>query len=162
MFIKQSGSNKRLCAICVLLCCCVLFTSCAGLADWEYELPNDYCVTHINSMSIVFGKRDVSTEQLIDPQIERFITDFCYNDSYIGLKRFALSTMDFGTREETFFGCSLDDISKMEYNYEESDLEYYLVDAVKDKIYGPYTAEEYGMQCEELNITGMCEWISTI
>ena len=161
MFIKRKAFINRLCILLVLLCCCMLFTGCAGFADWDYSLPNNYCVTHVNSMCIVFGKRDVETEQLEDPQMEPFIIDFCYCDSYIGLKRFAVSPTEFGPREETFFGCTLEDISEMGYHYKESDLEYYLVDAFADKIYGPYTAEEYHAQCEKLNVTGMCEWIST-
>jgi hypothetical protein len=139
----------------------MLFTGCAGFAEWDHPLPNNYCVTYVNSMCIVFGKRDVVTEQLEDPQMEPFIIDFCYSDSYIGLKRFAVSPMEFGPREEAFFGCTRENTSEMGYHYKESDLEYYLVDAFADKVYGPYTAEEYQAQCKKQNVTGMCDWIST-
>ena len=94
-------------------------------------------------------------------EIGRYIIEFCHNDSFIGLKRFPLPSgyQEVTEREKNFFG---GEIGGHEYHYEESDLEYYLVDAFADKIYGPYTATEYEEKCSELAVGEMGDWINTV
>ena len=141
----------------LLLIVCLILSSCAGLSDWEYVLPNDYVVVRVNGRSIDFGKLDENGSSI---EIDRYIIEFCYNESYIGLKRFPLPFWhdEDPEREKAFFGS---DLNHLEYNYKESDLEYYLVDAFADEIHGPYTATEYKDKCSELGVGEMCDWINT-
>lgn len=60
-------------------------------------------------------------------------------------------------REKAFFGNDLNTLP-YEYNYEKEDIEYYLIDAYADRIYGPYTSDEYEAQCESLQVGQMSEW----
>lgn len=152
----QRGCSARLLLILSLIGCLVL-SSCAGLSDWEYVLPNDYVVVRVNGSCIDFGKLDENGSSI---EIDRYIIEFCYNESFIGLKRFPLpfNPNENPEREKAFFGS---DPNHLEYNYKESDLEYYLVNAFADEIYGPYTAAEYNEKCKDLGVGEMCDWINT-
>lgn len=145
MYIKRSGSNSAL-LICVLILTFIL-TSCAGLQDWCYnKLPNGYEIWRINSQDIVLIKRK---GDLTDLKISRYILEFCYNNSYIGIKQLMID----------------ENIPYQDVHIEEMDTSnpfYYLVDAVNDVVMGPYTAEDYEDQIEALEIDTMCDWIKTV
>ena len=119
-----------------------IFVSCTG--DWEYKLPNNYEIVRVNSQSIVFGKNNNSFDQTID----RYILEFCYNENYIGLKRLPL---DHVPADEIVDIDSLD----------RSSMEFYLIDAMKDKQYGPYTEEQFTQKCNEIGTGNLGEWILT-
>lgn len=130
-----------------LLIVMIMSTSCQGLQDWSYDqLPNGYEIWHINSQDIQLIKRDVDRT---DRKLNRYISEFCYNDSYIGIKRLMID----------------ESIPYQDVHIEEMDTSnpsYYLVDAENDVIMGPYTAEEYANQIEALKIETMCNWIKTV
>lgn len=160
MYTKRSGNKQAFICVILLFVSCLFLTGCPGIADWTSDLPNDYCVTHVNNRDIIFSKFDVANGGYTEPTIERFIISYCYSESHIGLKRFPLMMYpESGPREEAFFGS---DLNNLEYNYVESDLEFYLIDAYQDKVYGPFNAAEYDTKCEELGVEEMCDWISTI
>lgn len=145
MFAKLNGLNKMTAFICIFLMT-IFLSSCHSLvADWEYKLPNGYQVVRVNSVSVVFGKVvDESFEQKID----RYITEFCYNESYIGIKHLPMYNIE---------SHSLFEIK----DFDLSNVDFYIIDSAKDIQYGPYSSSEYLLQCESLGIVDMCEWINT-
>lgn len=114
-----------------------------GLSDWEYELPNDYYVVRANSISIGIGIKDKGGYSKV---IDRYIVCFAYNDKYVCARRFDLSE---DIRQE--------EILKM--NIEEA--KYCIINTETHEIYDSLTKEKYETLCNELNITGLCDWIDT-
>lgn len=145
MYIKRIGSYGALFIVVFIMT--LILTSCPGLQDWVYDkLPNGYEIWRFNSQDIALIKRDGDSTNGV---INRYILEFCYNDSYIGMKRLMID----------------ESIPYQDLRIEEmdqSDPVYYLVDAVNDVIMGPYTAEEYEDQIEALGIGTMCDWIKTV
>ncbi|MBR3779552.1 MAG: hypothetical protein IKL13_07560 [Clostridia bacterium] len=127
-----------------LLCCAVLLAGCPGLSDWAYHLPNAYSIVRANNVDIrLIKENDTGTGGTT--VVESHIKAFCYNASFIGLQR-----------------VPVDDAGEFNANdYADEDLEYYLIDAFKDEVLGPYTCEEYAIQCQEHNVGDLCEWIGT-
>lgn len=144
MYIKRSGRDVLLIGALILT---LMLTSCGGLQDWIYDkLPNGYEIWRVNSQDIGLCKREGDSTEL---KIDRYITAFCYNDSYIGIQRLMID----------------ESIPYADVNIEEMDQSnpsYYLVDAANDLIMGPYTAEEYDDQIKALNIQALCDWIKTV
>jgi len=128
----------------VLVIIVVSFTSCSGLNDWEYSLPGGYAVIKINSQNVVFSKVESDGTILLS----RFITDFCYNDSYIALKRIPMDNID---RNEMI------DID----SYDLSMIEYYLVNIESDELLGPFNFDEYTEKIVEFKVGELCEWTNT-
>ena len=56
--MRQNGSGlRKLQGIVILLLICVLLSSC-GLGDGTYQLPNDYCLIHVNGHCIKLATRE--------------------------------------------------------------------------------------------------------
>lgn len=145
MFTKPVGIRVLILGLCLVVCTGCL-TACPAYSDWEYDrLPNNYAIIRVNSESIVFGKNNKTFDQIID----RYIKEFCYNESYIALKRIPMDEISYNESVD------IEDFGV-------SDIEFYLIDAMQDIIYGPYTADEYSEQCQHLDIGEMCAWIDTI
>ena len=126
------------------LLCILLFSSC-GLLDWSYKLSNGYEIWRINSNDIVLEK--VSDESY-EIALSRYILEFCYNESFVGLKRLSID----------------DDIPYASVHIEEMDQsnpDYYLVDTENDLILGPMSSDEYYIQIENSGIDNMSDWIKT-
>ena len=91
MYIKQKGSRIIRLIVLIIAILIALLTAILMLAfsqafqDWTYDkLPNGYEIWHINSEDISLIKTDGDSSDL---RIDRYILEFCYNDSYIGIKR---------------------------------------------------------------------------
>lgn len=91
MYIKRNGSRIiRLIVLIIailisLLMAILLLASGQAFQDWTYDkLPNGYEIWRINSEDISLIKTDGDSSDL---RIDRYILEFCYNDSYIGIKR---------------------------------------------------------------------------
>jgi hypothetical protein len=153
MYIKQKGSRIIRLIVLIIAILIALLTAILMLAfsqafqDWTYDkLPNGYEIVHVNSEDIELDKADGDS---LDIKIDRYILEFCYNDSYIGIKRLMID----------------DNLPYQEAHIEDIDASnpsYYLVDTVNDVVMGPYTAEEYENQIEALKIDTMCDWIKTV
>lgn len=90
-------------------------TACgAGLGDWEVELPNNYRVIHLNSQDIriSYDDKDGSSEKV---KINSFIKEFAFDDRYV-------------------YARTIESI----LNNDISSEKYYVVDTLKDKLYGPF------------------------
>lgn len=132
-----------------LLICSLFLCACPGFSDWTYtDLPGGYQIWHINSDCItvvrVFSEDSNDNESVI----QEYVDAFCYNDTYIGIKRLPY---DFDSDEYP------DDVFEMDF----SNLEHYIIDASTHEVHGPYTEEEYAVRCEELGVGEMCDWIKT-
>lgn len=153
MYIKRNGSSIiRLIVLIIailiaLLMAILLLAFSQAFQDWTYDkLPNGYEIWRINSEDISLIKTDGDSSDL---RIDRYILEFCYNDSYIGIKRLMID----------------ENLPYQEAHIEDMDASnpsYYLVDTVNDVVMGPYTAEEYENQIKALKIDTMCDWIKTV
>ncbi len=138
---KYVARNCRLCIFVFIIT--LIFTSCgAGLSDWSYDkLPNDYVLIHSNTQDIGLYKRNGES---VTCKIDRYISEFCYNDSHIGIKRLMI------------------DENMLIEEMDKSNQSYYLIDALNDVIMGPYTPEEYEGKIEALGIEAIGSWIKTV
>ena len=153
MYIKRNGSRIIRLIVLIIAILIALLTAILMLAfsqafqDWTYDkLPNGYEIVHVNSEDIELDKADGDS---LDIKIDRYILEFCYNDSYIGIKRLMID----------------ENLPYQEAHIEDMDASnpsYYLVDTVNDVVMGPDTAEEYENQIEALKIDTMCDWIKTV
>ena len=91
MYIKRNGSRiirliVLIIAILIALLIAILMLAFSqAFQDWTYDkLPNGYEIWRINSEDISLLKTDGDSSDL---RIDRYILEFCYNDSYIGIKR---------------------------------------------------------------------------
>lgn len=137
--------KKYILLITIIIVFALLLCSCGGLQDWEYDLlPNNYEIWRINSEDIALVKNDGSI-----CVINRYILEFCYNDSYIGIKKIMVD----------------ESVPYHEVYIEEMDAtnpSYFLVYTVNDTVMGPYTSEEYAIKIKELEIESMCDWLKTV
>ena len=117
-----------------------------GSDDWAYtSLPGEYEIWRINYCNITLVKK--TSDSSATRVVESRIAEFCYNNSFIGVKRLSIS-------------CN-DDTGK-DFNANNlTDFLYYLVDVPNDAVFGPYTEDEYTLQVSELNVGVMSDWIST-
>lgn len=103
-------------------------------SDWEYVLPNDYVIWHVNSQSIVFGKKN--SEYSISHVTDDYVKRFSYNDEYI------------------FLQC----VANKENN--DNQIKHYIVEVQNDKVIGPLTESEYDEYIVEHNMISPY-WIDT-
>ena len=153
MYIKRNGSRiirliVLIIAILIALLIAILMLAFSqAFQDWTYDkLPNGYEIWRINSEDISLLKTDGDSSDL---RIDRYILEFCYNDSYIGIKRLMID------ENLPYQEAHIEDMDPSNFSY-------YLVDTVNDVVMGPYTAEEYENQIEALKIDTMCDWIKTV
>ena len=133
--------GKRLLALAFVLCAVASLAACGGKdGPWTFDLPNGYQVVREESQAVVFGKSGEEFNQMIGDRI----IAFCYDDTYIGLKRVPLGSA-----------------SAQAESYDEADVKYYLIDTVNNVQYGPYTKLEYDGQCDVLPNVDLGDWIKT-
>ena len=133
-------------AIFVFLCCACDFGFGPGVNDWHYALPNDYEIVHISPSDIVCVTKKTGYSNVF--VVERQVIEFCFNERYVGLKR-ALPLVDASNPEQ------------YSREFDVSNPEYYLVDTMSDDVFGPFDKEMYIMEIEKMQLSNMCEWIST-
>lgn len=145
MFTQQNGSNRVMLTL-FMLFLVIILTSCVQ-EDWAYsDLPNDYEIWSFNSDDVTLVKDD---RNHCDRVIDAFVLEFCFNESYIGLKCVCSKT------PSQVHGMDIPKATS------EDDPEYYLVDTDKDVIMGPYSEEEYRKLLDTLDNWDMSEWIGT-
>lgn len=135
---------KKSALILLTLALLFVFSACIGpgLSDWHYDLPNGYQIVHVNSRQIICTEKDspgAATSSII---VEAHVSEFCYNDRYIGLKR-------------------VDPPDDVQEAIDLSNPVYYIVDMITKEIYGELSESEYTSKIEELNIENMCDWLLT-
>lgn len=108
--------KKRIYSFIVLIVISILLTSCAGTADWDFSLPNDYELWHINSNEILV--KYVGEEQNYD-EIPSFVKEFAYNERYVYTRN----------------------VEKINQNNIFSEV-YYVLDTKEKRVYGPFNSIE--------------------
>jgi len=127
----------------------LLFTSCfapigPGASDWSYALPNQYQIVRANShsISIGFGSTKGSTT-ICDGEkiygVDAYVWGFCENDRYVGVKQ-------------------VDVPEKARDKVHLLNPRYYLIDTLKQNVYGPYKEEEYNKECKRQRVSGLSGW----
>ena len=115
--------------------------------DWMYtNLPEDYAVVHMNSREIVLSRVNGSHGESV---IRAYVTHFCHNDRYIGIKRINCDAT--GGLETPF----------EEVVWADVDLEYYLIDAQTGTLFGPYSETSFAQVCLAQQTGELSDWIST-
>lgn len=113
----------------------VLLTSCAGVSDWAYELPNGFEMWRINSNEVIVKYAKDSTK---DIGIPSFIKEFSYDERYV-------------------FTRNISSIN----NNNIFDEEYYILDTEEQSLYGPFKSlEEFGLELKKLEISDL-KWFRT-
>ena len=128
------------------------FLDVSFLQDWSYELPEGFSIMRVNKRTILlespyhYSNADLEGNTwLTSDAVESYITDFCYGESYIGVRRVDASRDD------------------DELEYEAESVEYWLVYTKNETRYGPFSTEsEFDAQCELIGVTDLCEWIATV
>lgn len=139
--------NKNLLITMLCIYLCLVLCSCMAVVDWTYsKLPYGYEIWHVNSECIRVGKRE--DQSLSDP-IDRYVVEFCYNSRYICIK-----AIDFELVEKYSPDFIIDD-------YDLS-LEYFIIDAETDAVYGGYNYSDFETEISSLDINDLCEWIATV
>lgn len=106
----------------------ISLTSCAGMSDWSYKLPNEYEVWRINSNEVVIK---YVGDETVASCIPSFVKEFAYDSRYICTRNVRLID-----------------------NNDIFDEEYYLLDTVNRERYGPFqTLEELKKKIDEYHIT---------
>jgi len=119
--------------------------SCAGLSDWEYELPNNYFVLRLNTTSINISIKDGKSSY--STIIETYVTCFAYNDRFVCARRLVLP-------ENVRF---YDELIKLDFE----EALYYIIDTNTGYVYESLTEKDYNEKCKQLNIINLCDWIAT-
>ena len=127
---------KKALATAIVLMLVLALSSCIGpgLSDWRYPLPCDYEVWHVNSQTIVFGKKSASAS--LSTVIDPYVSAFCYNEDHAVVERLP-NGKDTEPRE------------------------YYIVSLREDAVSGPYDRAELDAALEDRSIGGLCDWIAT-
>ena len=121
-------------------------SSCVGVSDWEYELPNGYFVSRINATNICICHLENEQYSMYTVVIDKYITCFSYNDTYICARRL-----------EVELQAKPEEILNMDFD----EAWYCILNAGTGEVYDSLTEEEYDKLIEELNITNLCDWIGT-
>lgn len=127
--------KKHLLLSCVvfLIFISFLFSSCigAGLSDWSYRINDSYEIARSNSEEIKLCKIDGHIV------VSEYITDFCYNDKFVCVKRII-------------------------YNNPDIPSQYFIIDMDTDKVYGPFVSQEdFNNEKERVGVGALSDWIST-
>lgn len=145
-YIHIRRNGKRLTnVICILLVLIVFVSGCsAGRGDWKYELIEGYAINRINAHGVVLVHYDTLSDSGAYVISNFYVTDYCLNQRFIGIQ--GIPTVDmWATDAELVVETRT----------------FYLLDASKDILYGPYvTASDFAAQCVTVSSGNMGEWCS--
>lgn len=118
---------KKLYFIISIFIILITITSCAGTSDWDFDLPNDFQVWHINSKNI---KIVYTGAENIDVEVPSFIKEFAIEKEYV-------------------FTRNVDNIESNNI----LDEKFYILNTKNKVLYGPYkTVEELESLSENMGI----------
>lgn len=143
---RYTWSAKGSVRLAVLLLVCIFTVSgCfAGQGDWKYALTNGYAIVRINAhgIALVHYKDPTGSGESVIPNF--FVTDFCMNQAYIGVK-----------------GIRTEDIWATDKEIQNGKRMLYLVDVSKGDVHGPYSdMESFKNRCDKLSCGNMSSWKS--
>lgn len=136
--------KRKLALVLIIIFCMFVLCGCPLTSEWYYELANGYSVAIVGSNHVAVLKNND------DFVVGRFVVGFCYNDKFLGVKRYkAENERDYSAYPDYYT------------MYYSDDLQYYLVDMANDNVHGPYNEQEYEEQKDILVKNQMSEWIKT-
>ncbi len=118
-----------------------------GAGDWTYDLPGGYAVMRVNKLCIELSKDGTTV-------IGEYTEAFCFGKTHVGLKRIPFDYVAYVAQRH-------EDIDHVPTAYPDAEREYYLIDTESGTPYGPYTAEGFTAECENLSVSDLCDWIAT-
>lgn len=121
----------------ILLMIMMLFftTSCAGIGDWTSEpLAEKYVVQRSNSENVTLSYSDDCDFTVTTPVVEPAVTKVAINNDYIMVQRKDVIS-------------KFKDLSKIFKRY------YYIVKLTSEQITGPYSKEDFEMECTKMGIS---------
>lgn len=122
-------------SILIVLIMTLFLTSCAGVSDWSYKLPNNYEVWRINSADIIVK---YVGEGIAGAEIPSFVKEFSYDDKYVCTR-------------------NIESINENDIFAEK----YYILDTYEQALYGPYDSmEEFNNKLKEMKIS-LTKWYRT-
>lgn len=130
----------------ILLILVIIASGCsAGRGDWEYELTGGYAINRMNAHGIALVRYTDSTETGVVVIPNFYVTEFCMNQNYIGVRGIQTTGM-WATDKEL----------------QSQNRVLYLVDIRNGDIYGPHSNMEiFETQCDVLSAGNMGTWQST-
>ena len=151
MSMKNKALQIILFLLIFVLLVCLLFHCCSvllinrlyedlGSRNWKIALNFGYEIQQVNSKKIVLVKDGWNDSTNI--VIPFHVTFYCYNSQYAGL--ICRESPRNAQTEFTSTGAS-----------------YYLIDMKQDKLFGPFTENEYIEYCGNNQISDLDQWIST-
>ncbi len=113
----------------------LMTTSCTGINDWSFTLPNGFEIWHINSKEI----KIVCTDDNSEVEIPSFIKEFAYDSQYV-------------------FTRNVEDIDSNNIFNEK----YYILDTQNRVLYGAYDKiDDFENALENLQIDFPVNWYRT-
>jgi len=137
--------KTKIALVVLILSLATILSSCAGMADGEYDLPGEYSIWYINSRSVVLCK-DMKENGKVwggEHLVEEYVSEIAYNDDYI-------------------FAKQVDVPEDINQKIDTSNPYYYVLVVETGKVFGPFSKKEFKAQVEEFNIKEIPKWISTM
>ena len=132
--------------VCALVFVAIVVSGCSiGRGDWQYELTGGYAINRLNAhgIALIHYEKEDTTGVYVIPNF--YVTDFCMNQEYIGVK--GIPTADMWATDE-----------EMQSN----NRVLYLVDVASGVVYGPYlNIEDFHEECDIVSSGDMGAWQST-
>ena len=164
-------SIKTILHLLCLVCLLTLILSSCGSGDWGYDLlPNGYCLSRANSVSINLAADsyyycfdDNTASQFA---LRGYIRRFCFNERYIGVQFYDYKFMHDHNEallehNQIHAEIVLDDKEVHGPQFDAYVPDFYIVDTEMHKRYGPFDEQTYNEKLEEFGITDMGEWLVT-
>ena len=141
------NKRKQYCLlIFVLVLAVTVLSGCLkGRGDWSYELTGGYAIDRVNAHGIALVHRqegDTSGAYVIE---NFFVTDFCSNQGFIGLKGFATA-----------------DIFATDAEMKSAGRIFYLVEVASGTVHGPYDDQDaFDQKCRSVSSRELGIWRAT-
>lgn len=142
----MNKKNQACLLICIFVLTVVLLSGCLPeRGDWTYELVGGFAIDRINAHGISLVHREEGETSGAYVIESFFITDFCSNQGFIGVKGFSTAGT-FATDEEM----------------QSADQVYYLVEVGSGAVHGPYEDQEsFDKECRARSSRELGIWKST-
>ena len=152
----------------MIICFMVIISGCAGLSDYSIKLPNNYWLIRANSLSItIYKTKDGTYDGIADysgKDIPTTIEKIDFDNRYVIAKQYETIIVDpLGDnciqkkskhQKNMYYTTCYDEKGNvLEDHIDRSKANYWILDTLNDKLYGPYNnVEDYKKEKKELGI----------
>lgn len=132
--------------ICILVLAAALLSGCLPeRGDWSYPLTGGYVIDRANAHGIALTYSEDGEYPRTYVIENFFVTDFCSNQGFIGIKGFPTA-----------------DIWATDEEMQSADRVYYLISVASGQVHGPYQDQEsFDKECRALSSRELGIWKST-